>query len=61
MFLLAATGGLNVGDMIAQLFFFVILISIVVGIVTFVVMVKQRKKQLNRIEEKLDQLMRREK
>ncbi|WP_281974319.1 hypothetical protein [Halobacillus litoralis] len=61
MFLLAATGGLNVGDMIAQLFFFFILISIVVGIVTFVVMIKQRKKQLNRIEEKLDQLIRREK
>ncbi|WP_101842716.1 hypothetical protein [Halobacillus sp. Marseille-P3879] len=57
MVTLSATGSWNIGDMIVQLFFFIILIAIIVGIVNFVLVVKQRRRQLNRIEEKLDKLI----
>lgn len=55
--LLSATSGIRVGDMIIQLVFFLVLIALVVGITSLVVKFKNRNKQLNRIEEKLDNLV----
>ncbi len=52
----ASSGGLNIGDMIVQLIFFAILILIITGITSFAVSFKKRGKQLDRIEEKLNQM-----
>lgn len=48
-----AVVGFNYGDMIIQFVIFIIL----VGIISFVFKSSKRNKQLNRIEEKLDQLL----
>ncbi|SFG57639.1 hypothetical protein SAMN05216353_15816 [Halobacillus alkaliphilus] len=56
MVLLTASSGLNIGDMIVQLFFFVILLLVITGITSFVVLFNKRGKQLDRIEEKLNQM-----
>ncbi|MCA1010450.1 hypothetical protein [Halobacillus halophilus] len=56
MLLLTASSGLNIGDMIVQLFFFAILLLIITGITSFAVSFKKRGKQLDRIEQKLDQM-----
>ncbi|MBA2174871.1 DUF4083 domain-containing protein [Halobacillus locisalis] len=61
MFLLARTGGLYVGDVIVQLFFLLILVAVIVGVITFVVKARKRNKQLSRIEEKIDKLSQGEK
>ncbi|MBN8211118.1 DUF4083 family protein [Bacillus sp. NTK071] len=45
---------MNIGDIIFQVFAFLIPIAIVVAIVFLVRSSKKRKEQLNRIEEKLD-------
>lgn len=45
---------LNIGDIIFQLFVFLIPIVIIVAIIYFVRSSKKRKEQLDRIEEKLD-------
>ncbi|WP_163970423.1 DUF4083 family protein [Oceanobacillus halotolerans] len=50
-------GGLHIGDMIFQLLFFIILSLVVAGIVLVFVTMINRNKQLNRIEQKLDQLL----
>jgi|GEM_PF-5474812 len=52
----ASSGGFNIGDMIVQLFFFAILLFIITGITLFAVSFKKRGKQLNRIEDKLNQM-----
>ncbi|MEK5392822.1 DUF4083 domain-containing protein [Margalitia sp. FSL K6-0131] len=49
-------GHLNTGDIIFQLFTFCIPIVFLVFIISFIVSNKKRKKQLKRIEEKLDLL-----
>ncbi|MFG6116691.1 DUF4083 family protein [Halobacillus sp. MO56] len=54
---LLAEGGLMVGDVIAQLLFFVILILMIVGITVFIRNFTKRNKRLERIEEKLDELL----
>lgn len=61
MFLLATTGGLNVGDVIAQLVFLLILVVVIVGVITFIVKARKRNEQLSRIEEKIDKLSQGEK
>lgn len=61
MFLLTTTGGLNVGDVIVQLVFLLILAAVIVGVITLVVNVRKRNKQLSRMEEKIDKLSQGEK
>ncbi|MGP4077639.1 hypothetical protein [Halobacillus sp. K22] len=56
MVLLTTSGSLNIGDMIFQLFFFVFLLLVIIGVISFAVSFKRRGKQLDRIEEKLDQM-----
>lgn len=55
--LLASVGGLNMGDMIIQLIFFLFVIAFIVGVVSLIVMFSRRNKSMNRIEEKIDKLL----
>ncbi|WP_218775591.1 hypothetical protein [Oceanobacillus senegalensis] len=57
IFLLAAIGGLNVGDMIFQLIFFIVFIAIVVMIIALPFQFNKKNKRLKNIEEKLDKLL----
>jgi preprotein translocase subunit YajC len=54
--LLAAISEFRVGDMIFQLIFFILLIALIVALVRFLIG-NRRRKQLDRIEEKLDKLL----
>ncbi|MFC4559340.1 hypothetical protein ACFO3D_14160 [Virgibacillus kekensis] len=57
MFLLAKTGGLQVGDIVFQLFFFLIILAVITGIVAMFNGFKERNRRLSRVEEKLDKLL----
>ncbi|MCP3027055.1 hypothetical protein [Halobacillus sp. A5] len=61
MFLLSTIDGLNVGDVIVQLVFLLILVAVIVGVFTFVVKARKRNKQLSRMEKKIDKLSQGEK
>jgi len=56
LLLLAAISEFRVGDMIFQLIFFILLIALIVALVRFLIG-NRRRKQLDRIEEKLDKLL----
>lgn len=47
----------NTIDLLIQLFFLVIPVGILVGIIALIVMFIKRNKRLNRMEEKLDKLI----
>ncbi|MFC7321509.1 DUF4083 family protein [Halobacillus campisalis] len=61
MFLLLTTDSFHVGDIMFQLFFFIIIVAVVIGIVSYVKRDKNKNKQLHRMEQKLDELLEREK
>jgi len=56
MYLLAEVAEVRLGDMFVQIIFFLIVIAIAAGIVTLIMKSNKRKKQQDRIEEKLDKL-----
>ena len=60
MFLLASaqsTAAINTGDIIFQLFSFLFLLTIPVGIIVFLVVLRRRNSRLKRVEDKLDKLL----
>ncbi|MFG6120835.1 DUF4083 family protein [Thalassobacillus sp. B23F22_16] len=54
---LLAEGGLMIGDMLAQALFFIILLLIIIGLVRFIKKSTTKDTRLERIEEKLDRLL----
>lgn len=48
---------LHVVDTIVQLFFFLIILALVIGIISLIVMFIKRNKRLDRLEEKLDKVL----
>jgi len=56
MYLLAEVADVRMGDLFVQMIFFLIIIAVAVGIVTLIMKSNKRKKQQDRIEEKLDKL-----
>lgn len=59
LFLMAEAGhaGINVGDIIFQLVAFLFLLAIPLTFIIVFAKIKKRNSRLNRIEEKLDQLL----
>ncbi|WP_017754126.1 hypothetical protein [Calidifontibacillus oryziterrae] len=55
--ILAATPGINIGDIIYQLATFLMLLSIPIALIILYRIFKRRNKRMDRIEEKLDQLL----
>ncbi|MBN8234193.1 hypothetical protein JF544_02995 [Halobacillus kuroshimensis] len=51
-------GSILIGDLLVQGLFFLILAAAVVGVVSFVITSRKKKDRLDRIEEKLDLLIR---
>ncbi|WP_147296278.1 hypothetical protein [Halobacillus trueperi] len=56
-----SAGSFIIGDMIAQLLFFVLLIGVIIGTVSIILSVKRKKSQLDRVEAKVDRILEREK
>ncbi|MCP3031536.1 DUF4083 domain-containing protein [Halobacillus sp. A1] len=61
MLLLLTADSFHVGDIMFQLFFFIIIVAAVTGIVSYVKKEKNKNKQLHRMEQKLDELLERKK
>jgi hypothetical protein len=57
LYLLAATHGINVGDIIFQLIMFFILLAIPLAIITVFFVIRKNNIRLKRVEEKIDKLL----
>ena len=51
----------HLGDLIFQLVSFVLLLGVIAGVVFLIIRLKKRNSKLNRVEQKVDQLLERNK
>lgn len=57
LFIIFSATGINIGDIIFQLAAFIMLLSIPISLIILFRIIKRRNKRMDRIEEKLDELL----